>query len=172
MSASPAPEIIKMAPIRIFRFFCFIPVPAFRFSGPAWPLFGISIASRPGGVNQWDGLENFLKIPVDICPRLCYNNWRRRSRPRQTKQNKTEYGGIAQLGERLNGIQEVSGSIPLISTKSEKSEPFSYRRRVRIFCFPWIREAGITCFSYELIFLTVGDLPSGIGVSTSKRRET
>ena len=26
-------------------------------------------------------------------------------------------GGIAQLGERLNGIQEVSGSIPLISTK-------------------------------------------------------
>ena len=29
----------------------------------------------------------------------------------------TKYGGIAQLGERLNGIQEVSGSIPLISTK-------------------------------------------------------
>ncbi len=26
-------------------------------------------------------------------------------------------GGIAQLGERLNGIQEVSGSIPLISTR-------------------------------------------------------
>ena len=30
-----------------------------------------------------------------------------------------EYGGIAQLGERLNGIQEVSGSIPLISTKKK-----------------------------------------------------
>ena len=26
-------------------------------------------------------------------------------------------GGIAQLGERLNGIQEVRGSTPLISTK-------------------------------------------------------
>ena len=26
---------------------------------------------------------------------------------------------IAQLGERLNGIHEVSGSIPLISTKSK-----------------------------------------------------
>ena len=26
-------------------------------------------------------------------------------------------GGIAQLGERLHGMQEVSGSIPLISTK-------------------------------------------------------
>ena len=38
-------------------------------------------------------------------------------------------GGIAQLGERLNGIQEVSGSIPLISTsfqsrKALKSKGF------------------------------------------------
>ena len=32
---------------------------------------------------------------------------------------KSESGGIAQLGERLNGIQEVSGSIPLISTKEK-----------------------------------------------------
>ena len=31
-------------------------------------------------------------------------------------------GGIAQLGERLNGIQEVRGSTPLISTKIEISE--------------------------------------------------
>ena len=29
----------------------------------------------------------------------------------------TSCGGIAQLGERLHGMQEVSGSIPLISTK-------------------------------------------------------
>ena len=28
-------------------------------------------------------------------------------------------GRLAQLGERLNGIQEVSGSIPLISTKQK-----------------------------------------------------
>ncbi len=34
----------------------------------------------------------------------------------------TILGGIAQLGERLNGIQEVSGSIPLISTKSREIE--------------------------------------------------
>ena len=27
-----------------------------------------------------------------------------------------QYGGIAQLGERLHGMQEVSGSIPLTST--------------------------------------------------------
>ena len=26
------------------------------------------------------------------------------------------YGGIAQLGERLNGIQEVMGSSPTVST--------------------------------------------------------
>ena len=29
------------------------------------------------------------------------------------------FGGIAQLGERLTGSQEVSGSIPLISTKNK-----------------------------------------------------
>ncbi len=31
------------------------------------------------------------------------------------------YGGIAQLVERLHGMQEVSGSIPLTSTKILKS---------------------------------------------------
>ena len=30
--------------------------------------------------------------------------------------NKFRYGGLAQLGERLHGMQEVSGSIPLFST--------------------------------------------------------
>ena len=35
---------------------------------------------------------------------------------RKLSDSVTVYGGIAQLGERLNGIQEVSGSIPLIST--------------------------------------------------------
>ena len=38
-------------------------------------------------------------------------------------EQRTKYGGIAQLGERLNGIQEVSGSIPLISTKLQ---PFGW----------------------------------------------
>ena len=35
------------------------------------------------------------------------------------------YGVIAQLGERLNGIQEVSGSIPLSSTNSKKPTEWS-----------------------------------------------
>ena len=30
------------------------------------------------------------------------------------------FGAIAQLGERLHGMQEVSGSIPLSSTNIEK----------------------------------------------------
>ena len=33
-------------------------------------------------------------------------------------------GDIAQLGERYNGIVEVTGSIPVISKKS-KNEPYS-----------------------------------------------
>jgi hypothetical protein len=33
------------------------------------------------------------------------------------------YGGVAHLGERLNGIQEVVGSIPIVSTTTNKSEP-------------------------------------------------
>ena len=40
-----------------------------------------------------------------------------------------EYGGIAQLGERLNGIQEVSGSIPLISTKGYDERLVSNRNK-------------------------------------------
>ena|GEM_PF-6721186 len=32
-------------------------------------------------------------------------------------ENDVGFGGIAQLGERLHGMQEVSGSIPLTSTK-------------------------------------------------------
>ena len=45
-----------------------------------------------------------MRKPLDNPDSFCYYNF--------------AHGGIAQLGERLNGIQEVSGSIPLISTKS------------------------------------------------------
>ena len=46
----------------------------------------------------------------------------------------SQYGGIAQLGERLNGIQEVSGSIPLISTMRGTSQK-SVSARKRIFAY-------------------------------------
>ncbi len=48
---------------------------------------------------------------------------------------KTEFssGGIAQLGERLHGMQEVSGSIPLISTKFSKMSLLKLNLLRRIF---------------------------------------
>ena len=54
----------------------------------------------------------------------CYNT--------EAVEQQNEYGGIAQLGERLNGIQEVSGSIPLISTKSLEIQVIS--RLFLVFC--------------------------------------
>ena len=35
---------------------------------------------------------------------------------------KTEYGGVAHLGERLNGIQEAVGSIPIVSIEDNTTE--------------------------------------------------
>ena len=40
-------------------------------------------------------------------------------------------------GNRMNGIQEVRGSIPLISTTTNKSEPCADWRWVRIIAFLW-----------------------------------
>ena len=34
----------------------------------------------------------------------------------QTLRSDASYGGLAQLGERLHGMQEVTGSIPVFST--------------------------------------------------------
>ena len=35
-------------------------------------------------------------------------------------QIRIEFGGVAQLGERLTGSQKVMGSIPTVSTKLEE----------------------------------------------------
>ena len=73
-----------------------------------------------------------------------------RARMVRLRTPKTEYhilsyddippGGIAQLGERLNGIQEVSGSIPLISTKLHQGRcdgnPFSSENGLLLLCSP------------------------------------
>ena len=50
-------------------------------------------------------------------------------------------GGVAQLGARLNGIQKVVGSIPIVSTTTNKSEPCAGWRWVRIYCL-----SIIVCF--------------------------
>ncbi len=49
--------------------------------------------------------------------------------------NAQKHGGIAQLGERLNGIQEVSGSIPLISTNQIRRKSLENTTFSRLFRF-------------------------------------
>ena len=56
------------------------------------------------------------KKVVDISVFVCYNSKRRQGLVLTT------YGGVAHLGERLHGMQEVRGSIPLISTNREQNE--------------------------------------------------
>ena len=56
-----------------------------------------------------------MKKTVDNRVSGWYNNQRRQGRY-------TSSGGLAQLGERLHGMQEVSGSIPLFSTNQEQNE--------------------------------------------------
>ena len=63
---------------------------------------------------DWISLFNFEGTTC-VGTALC----RPRNRPRKLKRRLV--GGLAQLGERLPCKQEVSGSIPLISTRIEKS---------------------------------------------------
>ena len=51
-------------------------------------------------------------------------------------------GGVAHLGERLNGIQEVRGSIPLISTRKNP-----YTIVCGFFLFIYIDKRIILCYS-------------------------
>ena len=44
----------------------------------------------------------------------------------QTLRSDASYGGLAQLGERLHGMQEVTGSIPVFSTIGSNK---SYKHR-------------------------------------------
>ena len=81
----------------------------------------ISIILSPNrkDVNQDSPEKNNLKNSkkqLDIFAKRAIIQKLSDTAPRQ----RTKYGGIAQLGERLNGIQEVSGSIPLISTTKHR----------------------------------------------------
>ena len=62
------------------------------------------------------------------------------------RKRKTAYGGIAQLGERLNGIQEVSGSIPLISTKTKGQTEVCFFVLVGVLPVGRLREAECGAF--------------------------
>lgn len=68
-----------------------------------------------------DGLVSRPNFLLACPPRLAY------IAPHADACVRTSGGAIAQLGERLNGIQEVSGSIPLGSTKSHKIKALELR---------------------------------------------
>ncbi|SPO65871.1 protein of unknown function [Pseudomonas sp. JV241A] len=57
--------------------------------------------------------------PSDLNMRPVHSDERKRNAKHPAKRfsSKRHCGAIAQLGERLHGMQEVSGSIPLSSTK-------------------------------------------------------
>ena len=59
----------------------------------------------------------FLKKVVDISLNCWYTN-------KAVSDGGGQYGGVAHLGERLHGMQEVRGSIPLISTKNSEPDWF------------------------------------------------
>ena len=63
-------------------------------------------------------------------------------------------GGVAHLGERLNGIQEVVGSIPIISTRKKHDVS-------RAFCFIRQGRLGLTLLPHSGVSLVF----AGIAVS-------
>src|SRR5579884_3757055 len=82
----------------------------------------------------------------------------------------SRYGPVAQLEERIHGMDEVRGSSPLRSTSSKlpseirirvvPRKVLSSRRDERLFCCPWIAgwSARPSCFS-ETYNECVGKLP-------------
>ena len=83
------------------------------------------------------------------------DKFRRYAIIQKLSEQRTKYGGIAQLGERLNGIQEVSGSIPLISTKSREiyliSRLFLYFLRKKLL---WSCSRRIQACLLDLLYFT------------------
>ena len=59
-------------------------------------------------------------------------------------------GGVAQLGERVNGIHEVRGSIPLASTPRQD--------RVPVRAWTWLREGGDSARLPSLVVAGIAQL--------------
>ena len=57
-----------------------------------------------------------------------------------------DYGGLAQLGERLHGMQEVRGSIPLLSTTNTAQRVFW----AVFFCVPGMGNDQVVRVHYAL----------------------
>ena len=72
------------------------------------------------------------------------------------------HGGIAQLGERLTGSQEVSGSIPLISTIGKPGKHVLMKVKTCFLHFPTIRQIDISQTASHALSPT--GVPSGTPV--------
>ena len=72
---------------------------------------------------RWRPISRFLLAFITV---LMYTVFRRITPDRH-------YGGVAQLGERLHGMQEVRGSIPLVSTRGKFIRSFCCRRNCGFF---------------------------------------
>ena len=81
------------------------------------PIMGPSARGRPGcagraglgGALLAAAAESFSKIVLASSSEFPYST--------------SSHGGVAQLGERLTGSQEVRGSIPLVSTRALNEAP-------------------------------------------------
>ena len=67
------------------------------------------VATRPRQAVQSSDRESFSKIVLASAGEFPYST--------------SSHGGVAQLGERLTGSQEVRGSIPLVSTRALNEAP-------------------------------------------------
>jgi hypothetical protein len=70
---------------------------------------GGAVRTRNRASARAQNISNFFRKGFAECKRCCYNF------------ASSPDGGIAQLGERLHGMQEVSGSIPLTSTNEAET---------------------------------------------------
>ena len=83
------------------------------FRAPSRPAHGPCVDRCPRGhrglLGPGRARESFSKIVLASASEFPYST--------------SSHGGVAQLGERLTGSQEVRGSIPLVSTRVELDEP-------------------------------------------------
>ena len=97
---------------------------------------GLPFAPDESGAGRAGNDKNLKKranFPL-LGEKLCYNKNIGRTRE-LSRSARTETGDIAQLVERLNGIQEVMGSIPTISTRRsgpDRQKPVFERKQA--FC--------------------------------------
>ena len=64
------------------------------------------------------------------------------------------FGALAQLGERYNGIVEVRGSIPLGSTKTPSSQKINVACETgKMFGFAWLIVHSRTMFVLPIILM-------------------